>query len=414
MKQFGTILNFELKEYLKNKAYIITTVVMVALLAVVMFIPTLLSNIDFGSSSSKPKPALVSVSDTMPSSIKKELEDTITTVFPGNEFTFTTDSSDKIKEQIENGDVEFAFVFGDNISQYTYYVNDLKMTDNNTSILDDSLNELIHTHAFEKNGISAAEAGRIMSTRVSSTTENLGQNQAQNFFYTYTMIMALYMVIAMYGQMIASHVAAEKDSRVMELLIATASPTSMMFAKVIASCLAGLLQLTVIFGSSILFFHLSSMSSSMSVIFASFFDIPVHLLVYMLVFFLLGYLIYAFLFGAVGSTVSRIEDLSTAIAPLTMVFVGAFMIVIFSMSSGEVNNGLMVFASYFPLSSPMAMFTRIAMSNVPAYEIAISIGILLVSVWLFGKLAAKIYRTGVLLYGTKPKLSTLIKQVIKA
>lgn len=414
MKQFGTILNFELKEYLKNKAYIITTVVMVALLAVVMFIPTLLSNIDFGSSSSKPKPALVSVSDTMPSSIKKELEDTITTVFPGNEFTFTTDSSDKIKEQIENGDVEFAFVFGDNISQYTYYVNDLKMTDNNTSILDDSLNELIHTHAFEKNGISAAEAGRIMSTRVSSTTENLGQNQAQNFFYTYAMIMALYIVIAMYGQMIASHVAAEKDSRVMELLIATASPTSMMFAKVIASCLAGLLQLTVIFGSSILFFHLSSMSSSMSVIFASFFDIPVHLLVYMLVFFLLGYLIYAFLFGAVGSTVSRIEDLSTAIAPLTMVFVGAFMIVIFSMSSGEVNNGLMVFASYFPLSSPMAMFTRIAMSNVPAYEIAISIGILLVSVWLFGKLAAKIYRTGVLLYGTKPKLSTLIKQVIKA
>lgn len=414
MKQFGTILNFELKEYLKNKAYIITTVVMVALLAVVMFIPTLLSNIDFGSSSSKPKPALVSVSDTMPSSIKKELEDTITTVFPGNEFTFTTDSSDKIKEQIENGDVEFAFVFGDNISQYTYYVNDLKMTDNNTSILDDSLNELIHTHAFEKNGISAAEARRIMSTRVSSTTENLGQNQAQNFFYTYAMIMALYMVIAMYGQMIASHVAAEKDSRVMELLIATASPTSMMFAKVIASCLAGLLQLTVIFGSSILFFHLSSMSSSMSVIFASFFDIPVHLLVYMLVFFLLGYLIYAFLFGAVGSTVSRIEDLSTAIAPLTMVFVGAFMIVIFSMSSGEVNNGLMVFASYFPLSSPMAMFTRIAMSNVPAYEIAISIGILLVSVWLFGKLAAKIYRTGVLLYGTKPKLSTLIKQVIKA
>ena len=414
MKQFGTILNFELKEYLKNKAYIITTVVMVALLAVVMFIPTLLSNIDFGSSSSKPKPALVSVSDTMPSSIKKELEDTITTVFPGNEFTFTTDSSDKIKEQIENGDVEFAFVFGDNISQYTYYVNDLKMTDNNTSILDGSLNELIHTHAFEKNGISAAEAGRIMSTRVSSTTENLGQNQAQNFFYTYAMIMALYMVIAMYGQMIASHVAAEKDSRVMELLIATASPTSMMFAKVIASCLAGLLQLTVIFGSSILFFHLSSMSSSMSVIFASFFDIPVHLLVYMLVFFLLGYLIYAFLFGAVGSTVSRIEDLSTAIAPLTMVFVGAFMIVIFSMSSGEVNNGLMVFASYFPLSSPMAMFTRIAMSNVPAYEIAISIGILLVSVWLFGKLAAKIYRTGVLLYGTKPKLSTLIKQVIKA
>lgn len=414
MKQFGTILNFELKEYLKNKAYIITTVVMVALLAVVMFIPTLLSNIDFGSSSSKPKPALVSVSDTMPSSIKEELEDTITTVFPGNEFTFTTDSPDKIKEQIENGDVEFAFVFGDNISQYTYYVNDLKMTDNNTSILDDSLNELIHTHAFEKNGISAAEAGRIMSTRVSSATENLGQNQAQNFFYTYAMIMALYMVIAMYGQMIASHVAAEKDSRVMELLIATASPTSMMFAKVIASCLAGLLQLTVIFGSSILFFHLSSMSSSMSVIFASFFDIPVHLLVYMLVFFLLGYLIYAFLFGAVGSTVSRIEDLSTAIAPLTMVFVGAFMIVIFSMSSGEVNNGLMVFASYFPLSSPMAMFTRIAMSNVPAYEIAISIGILLVSVWLFGKLAAKIYRTGVLLYGTTPKLSTLIKQVMKA
>jgi len=75
---------------------------------------------------------------------------------------------------------------------------------------------------------------------------------------------------------------------------------------------------------------------------------------------------------------------------------------------------LMQICSYIPFTSPMAMFTRIAMSTVPWYEIAISVAILIGSTFGIGVLSAKIYRVGVLMYGTSPKLGNIIKAVWKA
>ena len=134
----------------------------------------------------------------------------------------------------------------------------------------------------------------------------------------------------------------------------------------------------------------------------------------MLVFFLLGFLIYAFLYGAIASTVSKLEDINTAVQPVTYLFLFGFMVVIFSMSSGEVDNVLMQVCSYIPFTSPMAMFTRVAMSTVPWYETALSIGILLGSTVGIGVLAAKIYRLGVLMYGNAPKIGSIIKTILKA
>ena len=133
----------------------------------------------------------------------------------------------------------------------------------------------------------------------------------------------------------------------------------------------------------------------------------------MLIFFVLGFLIYAFLYGAIGSTATKLEDINTSTMPLTILFVVAFMVVMFSMSSGNVDNTLMVVCSYVPFTSPMAMFTRIAMSTVPVYGILISIVILIGSSIGIGVLSAKIYRVGVLLYGTTPKLGAIIRAVWK-
>ena len=146
----------------------------------------------------------------------------------------------------------------------------------------------------------------------------------------------------------------------------------------------------------------------------SVFNIPVELFVYMLIFFVLGFLIYAFLFGAIGSTASKLEDINTSTMPLMFLFIIAFMVVVFSMSSGDVENTAMFVCSFIPFTSPMAMFTRIAMSVVPWYEIAISIGILIGSVAGVGILAAKIYRVGVLMYGTTPKMKDVLKAVWRA
>lgn len=417
MKQFLTILKFELSEYFRNRIFIGITAFMVLLLAAVMFLPKLAGNL-FSSGGPQKKSTMIVAADwnALGTEESTELQQSFEKTFPAYEISVMDSSeSEDIRTLIRNGDSEAAFVFEDgSVSRYTYYVQNLGLYDTNTAAADEMLNRMIRTAAFEEKGISSSDASMIMSLSVSHDTESLGQDQTASFFYTYIMVMALYMVIAMYGQMVASHVAAEKDSRVMELLISASSPTAMMFGKVLASCLAGLFQLTVIFGCALLFYRMNPGAWGGSMLLASIFDIPPHLLAYMLIFFLLGYLIYAFLYGAVGSTVSRIEDLSTAVTPLTMIFVAVFIIVITAMSSGNVDSGIMVFASYFPLSSPIAMFTRIAMGSVPFWQVMISIVILVLTLLLTGRLSAKIYRAGVLMYGTKKNLFRLIAEIMRA
>lgn len=146
----------------------------------------------------------------------------------------------------------------------------------------------------------------------------------------------------------------------------------------------------------------------------SIFDIPAELFVYMLVFFILGFLIYAFLYGAVGSTVSKLEDINTAVMPISLIFIVGFVVVVSAMSGGSVDTLLVKICSFVPFTSPMAMFTRIAMTTVPFYEIIISIVILIASVIGTGVISAKIYRVGVLLYGKAPKPFDIIKSIWKA
>ena len=228
------------------------------------------------------------------------------------------------------------------------------------------------------------------------------------------MIFALYMVILLYGQMIATNVATEKSSRAMELLITSAKPVSMMFGKVLASCLAGLTQLVAVFGSGLLFFRMNQEYWVDNRLISSVFDMPVWLFVYMLIFFVLGFLIYAFLYGAIGSTVSKLEDINSAVMPVTMLFIAAFVITMMSLADGSVDSLMMKVCSYVPFTSPMAMFTRLAMSTVSFYEIAVSIAILILSAVAVGVISAKIYRVGVLLYGTKMKIGTILKAIKKA
>ena len=236
-----------------------------------------------------------------------------------------------------------------------------------------------------------------------------------NYIVTkHIMIMALYMVILLYGQSVATNVAIEKSSRAMELLVTSVDPVSMMFGKVLAACLTGFLQLGVVFGSAFAFYNVNAEYWTENAVIGSLFDIPGSLLVYLLVFFVLGFLVFAFLFGAVGSTVSKIEDINSAVMPVNLIFIAAFMVVMFSMTGSSVDSPLMKVCSFIPFTSPMAMFTRIAMSSPSNIEIAVSIAILAFSVVGIGYVSAKIYRVGVLMYGSKVKLTSLIKNLRKA
>ena len=431
MKQFSTILKFELKSYFKNKIFVGVTVFLMLLIAGVMFFPRISAMLEKRDSeiASEQENSAAEIADGQETDNSSgdsvifvltdipEYEDMIhqafTEAFPDCSVVTAEEDFAWIKEKVAEGLAECAFVIHD-LTSYTYYVDNLSMYDFNTETADEILKNLYSINAMSARGISPEEAAEILTSPVSHETQSLGKNQAENFFYTYIMIFSLYIVILLYGQMVATNVATEKSSRAMELLITSAKPASMMFGKVIASCLAGLIQLTAVFGSAFLFFNLNKSFWADNTIITSIFDMPLELLAYMLIFFVLGFFIYAFLFGAIGSTASKVEDINTSVMPLTILFVIAFIVVMSSMSSGSVDNTLMLICSYIPFTSPMAMFTRIAMSTVPFYQIALSIGVLVVSVFGIGIFSAKIYRVGVLLYGTTPKIGSILKALKKA
>ena len=413
MKQFGKILKFELKGYLRNKVFVGITIFLVVAIAVVMFIPNLVAAFesdgeDNDVTSTELPTMLVYAEDESLAAIVKEY---FKNAFIGYDVKVAEGSVDELKDDIVAGGAECAFVMN-SASSYTYYVNNLSMYDSNTAIADTVLQEVYRINAMVQNGLTPEQAGEILSVQIESGTETLGKDQMENFFYTYIMIFALYMVILLYGQMVATNVATEKSSRAMEVLVTSAKPTAMMFGKVLASCIAGFSQLVLVFGTAILLYNVNREALANPLI-ASIFDIPIELFVYLIVFFVLGFLIYAFMFGAIGSTASKLEDINTSVMPITFLFIIAFMVVMFSMASGSVDNTAMLLCSYIPFTSPMAMFTRICMSTVAWYEIAISIAILIGSTVGIGVLSAKIYRVGVLLYGMPPKFSTIMKTVFK-
>lgn len=411
MRQFKTILNFELKSYLKNKVFIGITAAAVVLIAAAMFFPNIMAffkSDDGAEQEQRPVMLIASDSDAQ----AEDMREAFAAAFASYDVR-AAQGADEARQKISQGEAECAFILTGPTS-YTYYVENLGLYDEKTAVADEILKNAYRVGAMIESGIAPEQAGSILSAQVTHEIESLGKDQMQNYFYTYVMVFALYMVILLYGQMVATNVASEKSSRAMEVLVTSAKPTAMMFGKVIASCLAGFIQLLCIFGTALLCFRINQAQWADNPIVCSIFNMPPELLGYMLVFFLLGFFIYAFLYGAVGSTASKLEDTNTSVMPITMLFIIAFLVVMFSMSSGNLDNIWMKLCSYIPLTSPMAMFARIAMSTVPPYEIVISIAILIGSVVGIGILAAKIYRVGVLLYGTPPKLRSILKSIWKA
>lgn len=413
MKQFGKILKFELKYYFKNKIFVGITVLLVFLIAAVMCFPRISGLFPKDQSDiNTTENVSVMLVKAETSDQTEMVKEAFAAAFADYDVQSTDEDISYIKDQITSENAECAFVLTGPAS-YTYYVGNLSMYDGNIQIAGEVLQNIYRRNAMIDSGMTAEQVSEVMDMQITGEVENLGKNQAENFFYTYIMIFALYFVIVLYGQMVSMNVATEKSSRAMEVLITSAKPASMMFGKVLASCIAGLVQIAAVFGSALIFYNLNADYWGDNILIQSIFNIPPQLLVYMLIFFVLGFLIYAFLYGAIGSTATKLEDINTSTMPLTILFVVAFMVVMFSMSSGNVDNTLMVVCSYVPFTSPMAMFTRIAMSTVPVYGILISIVILIGSSIGIGVLSAKIYRVGVLLYGTTPKLGAIIRAVWK-
>lgn len=411
MKQFFTIFKHELSQYFKNKIFVITTLILILAVSGFLFAPRIgeIINKSKNAESSEEKKSEVLVKSD--NANLEKLLPTIAASFPQQNVKITNDSVDEIKKQIKEQSVEFAFVLSSDLKSYTYLANVSALQDPNLNTMDNLLKTL-YSHAYlKKHGLNDTQIAEVQNPNITHTIESISEDGTKNFWYAYVMVFVLYMVIMMFGQKVAMSVVTEKTSRAMEVLITSASPVALMFGKILASSVAGIFQITAIFGSAFISYNINKSYFETNAVINTLFNFPASLVGYLLIFFLLGFLIYSFLFGAMASTVSKIEDLSSVVMLIQIIFVAGFVVSTNAMTSGDVNSELMKGLSLFPLTSPMAMFTRIAMSEVPGLEILLSVDFLILATILIGYIAAKIYRVGVLMYGTRPTLGKIIKAI---
>ncbi|WP_100398186.1 ABC transporter permease [Bacillus sp. FJAT-44742] len=237
-------------------------------------------------------------------------------------------------------------------------------------------------------------------------------NQAR--FLVYILLFVIYFSVLFLGSLIAMEVATEKSSRVMEILISSASPVKQMFGKIAGIGLLGLTQFFLIFLIGLWSFQGQPAQQPADVQepagglpFFEATDLSLVLLLYAFVFFFLGYLLYATLSAMLGSIVSRIEDVNASITPVNMLVISAFFIAMFGLSSPE--SPIITVTSFIPFFTPMIMFLRVGMLEVPVWEVALSIVLMLAAIAFFAWVGARVYRGGVLMYGTSRSLKELRK-----
>lgn len=231
-------------------------------------------------------------------------------------------------------------------------------------------------------------------------------NQARGLVYV--LLFVIYFAVIMYATMIATEVATEKSSRVMEILISSVPPTTQMFAKIFGVALVGLTQIVV--WLSVGYFAIKNNLSTLSGDFFEFFgfeNTSLSTIIYAILFFLLGFMLYATMAAFLGSLVSRIEDANTVIQPMIWLIVIGFMLAMFGLNTPDATY--VTISSYIPLFTPMIMFMRVGLLDLPMWEPILGISLVILTIILLGYFGARVYKGGVLLYGGTSSLKDMKK-----
>jgi len=419
MRQFKIVFLFELKRFISAKSYWIITGILMLLLIVSISFPRMrgffeeLFNTSSDITDRETQTSILLVNGTeglLSEKQRKALQYVWGRTFPESRVELIDGSEDMCRHEVNSGNADCAFFFI-NTSSYTYYVKTLEMTDRRTSRADEALKKYQVMIVLQDADVKEEAIDEIVETEITHVTINLGTDQQKNFFYAYIMVMILYMVIIYYGQSIMTGVAFEKSSKAMELLVTSVDPTSMIFGKILAASASSLLQISLTACSAVLSYRLNGNPWREGTLVNTVMKMPGWIVRYMLLFFLLGFILYAFLYGAAGATVTKMEETGQASLPITTILIAGFFVSLFSMTENSMDSLLFRVCSYFPFTSPMVMFSRIAMSEVSEYQIAVSVAILIVSVILIGIISAKIYRAGVLVYGKRLSIKTMLTAV---
>ncbi|NMO97320.1 ABC transporter permease [Paenibacillus lemnae] len=426
MNNMWTVIRFTFMNKVRTKSFVVSTLIFALLITIGINIPFLIQLFSGDSNDADGGPVRIGLVYGEQTEIAEELNSTLGNITPDYELVKYEALDENalnqdVAEGVIDGYLRFEAQEGSSFPAVIYsseeeyiepqlqaalqaalqgpktrsVVNDLTLTDEQINEINTPVQISTNSVADQTDG--GSEADGLMKAA----------DEPINFIIVYALVILFFVTLMSTGNMIASEVTTEKSSRIMEILITSVSPLSQMFGKVIGMFLLGLTQIASFVIVAVINLMLPHNVDTMAKLDLDFSAVDPMLLIFGLLFYIFGYFLYAVLFAAVGSIVSRTEDLGQAIMPITMLSLAAFYIAIFSL--GAPNSTLMKVSSFIPFFSPTSVIVRMGLGNAPMWEILVSLGILLVAILVFGWLSAKIYRTGVLMYGKRPSFKELRK-----
>lgn len=386
LRNFNIVFSTVFKEAVKTKAYIYITLGMLVLSVLLFASPSILNS--FTKDGSEETYKLVNRTSLELS--EQELSGVV-----GNWQIVNDGRVESLKEEIKTEELAGFFVLEDRLDLMQLNIFMPKV--NNELLL------TLESYIEQKRVASIVEAQSIHPTVVQALNaplqtnfESLYETEPNALLIVYGLIAIMFLAISTYGNNVATAIASEKSSRVMEVMITKVAPVPMMYGKILGIGLASLAQLFIFIGGLLLWANLGVFNiPEGSFVQAVIETITWETAAYILIFFIIGYFIYATLFAIVGSMVSRPDDLSSATMPIVILLMASLTVeILFVMDYPE--GTLTKVTSYIPFTAPMSVLIRIVYNTIAPVEIIVSLMIMILFIALFAGVAAKIYPKGVL------------------
>ncbi len=401
MKDLLVVMKFTMKDMIKRKSFIISTIIFLIMIVVGFNIPNILKSINGEDTSDK----LVIVDEE---NIFEGSLESLKNVDTGYEIEISNSKYEEIKEKINNDEIESAIIVEktNNNVKIRYIVKNTTMMTNVPDDIISMMNSLYSNLQISKLGLTESQLQSITPNFDYELEQTEEEKANGNVFAIMLLSIVLFYAIYFCAYQVSSSITTEKTSKIIETLVTSTSPKTIVLGKTIGIGVVGLLQLILLVGTALI----SAKAFLDPELINSILDISAitpYLGIITVIYFILGYLAYALLYALTGSTVSKPEDIQSANGPVAMLAVIGFYLSYFTMMNP--TSSLNVFASIFPISSPFCMPFRIMMGLANTTDVLISIAVLIITILIIAKVAIKIYSNAILNYGTKMGIKDIMK-----
>ena len=401
MKDLLVVMKFTMKDMIKRKSFIISTIIFLIMIVVGFNIPNILKSINGEDTSDK----LVIVDEE---NIFEGSLESLKNADTGYEIEISNAKYEEIKEKINNDEIESAIIVEkqDNNIKIRYIVKNTTMMTNVPDDIISMMNSLYSNLQISKLGLTESQLKSITPNFDYALEQTEEEKANGNVFAIMLLSIVLFYAIYFCAYQVSSSITTEKTSKIIETLVTSTSPKTIVLGKTIGIGVVGLLQLILLVGTALI----SAKAFLDPELINSILDISAitpYLGIITVIYFILGYLAYALLYALTGSTVSKPEDIQSANGPVAMLAVIGFYLSYFTMMNP--TSSLNVFASIFPISSPFCMPFRIMMGLASTTDVLISIAVLIITILIIAKVAIKIYSNAILNYGTKMGIKDIMK-----